>query len=699
MRVFLGAFLFLFINTTSMAASSCHQQVLEKMTSELHSYIKSSVNVEDFADSQKDFYKKIGFQSIGTDSGVKLILNVDIKDLEKSSSAEEFKVFNDVLNNFFAKNKRVGTIANSDGFYPKDDVLPCFDQSLFLSQHKQCLNGLDTLDSSQIDALGLAIKSIFDATSIRLVEVDKSSFTKDKVINVITSMKLENLSGLNLDGDTKGCAISGMLIKCSFSEFGKKSISLQGPSSFASIELEYLDGSTYLLSDELGNNTYNVIKKSPENPKGKAIEDFTIVQGAKNCSKDGVNISCTNLNEMFVLKVNPEKKEDEQLSLEIRPSNAFYIQGDDTKDPLYSYLQPVLIKDSKEVSVEEGKVNFIDLKTCEVISRSRNIIKCPKLDEPYNIEAQLVEESSTSKADYTVVAKGQLGQLSLEITPYQTDSLQQIDTIKVMASGVAISANSFSKLGITLKYDQDIRYDMNNSFFSSKRKEKDYSYIVELYENGTFKSKQQVNVAKYVADNSFFFNTISKDRYCRFSLMKVLDVGNYVDVGSSSYISEMFETKVSPSKGVSCSGVQKNSNSTQIMCTISKDKFSGSVKVDLLSNGSVVRSANCNLTNSEYDFEREDDDKFPGDDEDREFRGKTIKRSTASSKALADSATDAFSALLPEYLKSRYPTSNTQYYNPLMYQPYYYGGPMLPSSYGNIPGMWDTSYIFNPATY
>jgi hypothetical protein len=697
MRVNLLVVFLTFFSLSVSAANSCHQQILEATTKKFHGFIDSKIDSLELNNSQREFYKTIGFHSVGTESGIKLILNLKVSELKEITSDNEFKQFNSILKDFFEANKRVGSVSSINSFYPKEEDLPCLDESLFLTEHKQCLNGFFTLENDQLSKLQKQIESIFNASALTLKEVSPSKFSKDKVVSVTSEPQIANLTAFTLDADSDlECSKNGLQLKCSFKEPGKKEVRLSDGTRSGRISLEYNLDEVYELSEDLGNNTYNVLKLSAASPDGEAITDFKVTSAEDICKKEEDKIKCTLGDRPSLLTVIPESKEDSSLSLNLMPDDSFYIHADEDKDPLYSYLRPVILVAGKESIESLESVNYVDLKTCTLISESRKLIKCPKLIEPYDIEATRTLADKSEIATYTLVAKSELNDLSLEVSNFKIESLEQFDTIKVLNAGVAISPASFNELGIKLSFPENVVFDESKSLLLSNRSEEAYSYEVSILKNDKVEATATVNVGKHVADNSFFFSVNKTNRFCRLSLMKVNDVKDYSEVGNELYAAEFFDIEIEKSKGVHCSNVERNEGSTQVMCSIPKTKYSGTVKLTLSSNGEVVRTTTCTIKNREYDFDSESEDDDNDDDDDREFKGKTSKRKSAGAE-IGENFADVFSSAVPEYLKGKYGQNNYQYYNPLMYQPYYFGGPYLPSSY--MPSAWDTRYIFDPATY
>ena len=695
MRANLLVVLLTFLSLSVSAASSCHQQILESTTDRFHKFIEAKIKTKDLSDSQKEFYKTIGFKSIGTESGIKLILNMKMSELKSITSEHEFNKFNEILSEFFETNKRIGSQATDNSYFPKESDLPCMDDSLFLTEHKHCLNGKFDLEENQLIELQKAIEGIFKATGITLSEINPSSFNSKKTLEVTSQVPLLNLSGFTLDTELN-CQKSGLQIVCDFKVPGEESLRISDGTRSAEITLKYSKESIYEISDDLGENTYHILKSNEDFPDGQVIADFEILPNSIECKKVENKIKCIPGISPDVLRVIPEAKADQILSVDIKAESGFYIEADEDKDPLFSYLRPIVLVKGQEDIASLGSVDFVDLKSCSVISLERKLIKCPKLLEPYDIEAKKTISETQELASYTVATKSELGELSLEVTKHEMDSLSQMNLLKVKAAGVVISPDSFGDLGIKLNIPEGVSFDSANSLLTGERKEESYSYEISISKEDEVKASVSVKVSKHVADNSYFFEKNNQSRFCRLNLMKVNGVKDFVNVGNDIYASEFFDIEVEASKDVSCSSVQRTSGSTQVMCNIPKDKFKGTVKVKLSSNGNIVRTTSCEIRNHSYDFssdKEEDDD----DDEEDNSRGKRRKSKSAMSE-IGETFADAFSSSIPKYMESKYGNQNNfQYQNPLMYQPYYYGGPFMPSGYMSNP--WDTRYIFDTRSY
>jgi hypothetical protein len=675
-------------------------QILEKTTENFHNFIEQKLNLQD---SQKEFYKTIGFKSAGTESGVKLLLNIESKDLKSITGPEEYDRFDSLIKEFFNENKREGSVVTSNSFFPDESKLPCLDETLFMTEQKHCLNDFNSLNNEQINKLKDLIENIFISTQINLQEVDPNQFRSVKTVKIVANQGVTTLDGFTLStesshdsttstfGGEKACSINKgtKTISCDFKEIpGTMKVELSNGTYSGFINLEYSKDQFYKLN-KLSDGEFNVLKVSESNHSGEAIENFTIDESSTAiCNKKTpTNVSCELKDLETQLKVSVE---EEVLVASVNAKNNFYFSGDTSKNPLYVFLRPVIIKDGKEDLDALESVILTDIQDCEVISKKRKLLKCLRKDQVYNVKAQ----RDTQVIEFTVADNNSLGKLDLIISDYKMNSLEQYNTVQVTNNGSAISLSSLSSLGIELNIEGDSKLIGSHSAILSERRESPYSFKVTIKKGSEIKEKI-ISVSKYVTDNSFYFDIKKSDKYCRFNLRRLESANNSVDVGSSSYSSELLDIEISNDDAVNCSTVQNNTSTTQVICTIPRSVYSGSVTLKLISNGNVMRTQSCNLENVRYRLN--EDDEVEENDWDSEDGGKIYKKKSAGA-IIGASAADAFSTILPEYLNGKYGNQNNfQYYNPLMYQPYYYGGPMMPSSYGSPA--WDTRYIFDPMTY
>lgn len=700
MKVIFLVVLFTFFNISVFAASSCHMQILDTTTDNFHKFIEQKLNLQD---SQKDFYKSIGFKSVGTESGVKLLLNIELNELKSITSADEFSRFNNLIKEFFEENKQEGTIASGNSFFPDEAKLPCLDETLFMTEHKQCLNGFDSLDNDQIGKLKNLIESVFKSTQINLREIDPNEFKADKKVKVVANQGVTSLDNFELTvdssddsssssiGGARACSINkgAKAIECSFKKPGTKKIAISNGTYSGFITLKYSKDERFKLNKLNDDGEFNVLKITESNQSGEVIDTFTIENVSKEfCSmKPPRTIKCIPQDFEIELKVNVE---EEILSEIINAKNDFFFSGDTSKNPLYVYLRPIVLKNGKEDAKGLESVIITENTDCVVISSSRKLLKCLRKDTIYKIKAT----KDAQVIEFTIADNNAIGKLDLIVSEFKMNSMEQYNSIQVTNNGVAISLSSLSSLGIELNIEGDSKIIENQAAILSERKEAPYSFKVTL-KKGDQNKEQVVSVSKYVADNSFYFALKKDDKYCRFSLRRSMTIDSDVDVGSSSYVSELLDIEISNDDSVNCSQVQINTGSIQVICTIPKSTYSGSATLKLLSNGNVLRTQSCNLVNPEFRLNK--DDEVPDDDSDDESSGRSRKSKSLGAE-IGASAADAFSAILPQYLEGMYGNqNNSQYYNPLMYQPYYFGGPMMPSNYGSQ--MWDTRYIFDTATY
>ena len=701
MRVIFLVVLFTIFNISAFATSSCHMQILESTTKSFHKFIEQKLNLQD---SQKDFYKTIGFKSTGTESGIKLLLNIELSELKSITGANEYAGFDKLIKEFFNENKREGSLVSSNSFYPDESKLPCLDETLYLSEQKHCLNGFDSLDNEQIGELKNLIENIFKSTQINLREIDPNEFRANKKVKVIANQGVTSLDGFELQvdssldsttstiGGASACSINKNTksIECDFKKPGTMIVEISNGTYSGFITLKYSKDQFFKLN-KLSSGEFNVLKITESNQSGEVMENFTIEEESKKfCSKKTSKIiKCLNQDYEIKLLVNIE---EEILTEKIEAKNNFYFSGDASKNPLYVYLRPVVIKDGKEDLAALESVILSDIKDCEVISTKRKLLKCLRKDAIYTVKAT----KDNVEIEFTVADNKSIGRLDLKISDFKMNSMEQYNLIQVTNNGSAISLRSLADLGIDLSIEGSSKLIENQSAILSDRKESAYTFKVTLKKGDQIK-EQSVEVSKYVANNSFYFEISKENKYCRFNLKRSMTLDDQINVGLSSYSSEYLDIEITKDENVSCSDVQNNGDSTQVICTIPKSVYSGSATLKLLSNGNVIRTQSCNLVNSGYRLSFEEEDYDDDDDWDGEFRGKTYKKRSVGAD-IGVSAADVFSAILPEYLSGKYGNqNNNQYYNPMMYQPYYYGGPMLPSGYG-APA-WDTRYIFDTATY
>jgi len=161
-------------------------------------------------------------------------------------------------------------------------------------------------------------------------------------------------------------------------------------------------------------------------------------------------------------------------------------------------------------------------------------------------------------------------------------------------------------------------------------------------------------------------------------------------IGHEEYLKKMMQVKVH-ARSTSCSNVQKTKSGIQVFCALSGDRKQERVRVQLFSGDQELRSVTCLLINEDYEEEEES--------EDRDISSRTVKSKNSGSD-FADSLGDAFSQAFPSYLDSKFQTQQPSFYNPLMYNNYGYSPyyRYTPGFYQD-PGLWNTMYMFNPATY
>ncbi|CBW25228.1 putative exported protein [Halobacteriovorax marinus SJ] len=687
MRVYLLSIL-LFIFTLQAGAITCEERILNQYNDDFHRFLEEKFS----ENSNLELFKTFGFLGKPTEHGFKMVLNTSI---DAMAGSESMKLFEQAASEFVKSKARGGTdyevLRGHLFFFPEDSNLVCQSASVYLDEAAPiCSINEIKFNSGRIGELKSFLDNIFEnIPQMELEEVDPNPYKVEKRVRI--NMKDELFSSTNFELKVVGgnCDLEGGLkreFNCTAVLGESIELNLRVENLNDDIVLEVSSKDGYSLNPVEGKTyEYEIEKKSlSKEDEILSSENFEIVSG--ECKGEGTRIICEAPSETYTLKVIPEGKTSEEMSLDLSPSHGFELKLRPDESAQFKIVQ-AFFYDSSENSLEElAKVEFATNDNCTVISSKIKILKCKKLLEPYSVEATY----SGSVVEVKRVEIGSFEEFSLKLTRSNADSLSQDDQVVVLGDGEEISPSSFDEYGIKLNITTDpsheFTYSKSQSLISSKKEDESYSLKIDLLHNSKVVDSKNISIDKYIAGDNYFFDIIKGNRRCQYRLMKFAGNDNFLGIGQEEYISKLMKVEVEASRA-SCSDVQQGKDSIQGFCTLRRDKLQDRVTIKLISNGAVVRSTSCLIVNEDYNDDDEDED------DDRVFR------SSSSSSAYADQLTDSISKAIPNYFSSKYQTQQPSYYNPLMYNYGYYPYSNYSPGYYQSPGLWNTMYMFNPATY
>lgn len=690
MRVYLFL-LCLFIQSLVVSASTCEERVLRKYNDRFHDFLNSEFK----ENSDLELFKSIGFLGKASEDGFRLALNIELGNLASAKNKEKFK---ELTIKFIENNSRDGEAPVEDNgflsFYPEDGELPCLEKSLFLKENAAiCSVDNVSFNNVQLEDLNSFLTEVFEKISqLELREVDPSPTSLNKKVEVLIDEMFIGSTDFEFEVSGGICDMGKALkrsFNCTIVGGDSLSIKLAGEGLSDELVLTVNTDIVYVLQEQGDKLHYNVLK-SEVGTKDTILsaKEFEVL--TDKCSASGELIECEPSLESYTLNVVPEKKSDKSLSVDVIPSSGFELKVSSDENARYKIISAHTYLKGIENTEELQKVSFVEMENCDYISKKRSILKCKKLLSPYSVRAIYTGVETLEKS----VEIGTFNKFSLEVASSELSSVSQTNKINILGDGGKISTASLSEYNLSIKLrdikDHKVSLSSENLEVTSEKERGEYSIKVDLYEGSEIVDSKEVKVSKYVAGDNYFFDMIKNNRRCSFKLMKFVGDDNFQTIGQEEYIKNLMRIKVK-SKRSTCSDVQKTKGSIQIFCSISKDKLKENVVVELESNGSVVRTVSCMLYNNDYFYESDSEEEE--DEEERVFN--TKKSSTDFSDSLEKSLTTA----IPEYMKSKYQTQTPMYYNPLMYNYGYNPYSAYTPGYYQSPGLWNTMYMFNPATY
>ncbi len=689
MRVYLISFL-LFIIGLGVSANTCEEKVLKKFNSDFHNYLTDQFK----ENSNLELFKTIGFLGKSTPDGFRMVLNLSLNGL---ASSDTLKSFNESVENFIKSKARFGKDFGVEKdhffFYPKDEELPCLEESLFLdSTPALCAVEEVSFKEGRIEELKSFLDGVFEhIAQMELREVTPNPFSMTKSIEVSIKEELIRNDDVELSVVGGTCDMGASLKKnfsCTIIGGERMTLKLRVGELEDELVLTVSPKTKYKLEEVKGRKHVYQVKKLALQRAEEVLAASDLSIESENCAiGEGNTIVCEPSSETFTLSIVPEGNLAEILTAVISPVDGFELRIKTDTDSQYKLISAHVFLSGEESGEELAKVSFSENENCTYISSKRKILKCKKLLSPYSVSALYTGGEKIEKS----VEIGSFEKFTLKLSTDEASSLTQKDNISVLGDGLEIAPSSYKDLLLKIEVKKiaknKVTYIEAESSILSEKEREEYKYSVELSHNSKISDVKEVNVGKYVSGDNYFFDIIKKNRQCHFKLMKVQGTDEFKSIGQEEFLKNMMEVKVQSNKS-SCSSVQKTKDSIQVFCSLRRDKLQERVSVQLYSNGQQIRSVNCLLLNENYEDEEEEDD-----------RSRNFSSSSGSSSKFADTISDSFSKAFPSYINSRYQTQQPSYYNPLMYNYGYNPYSAYTPGYYQSPGLWNTMYMFNPATY